>query len=222
MSRIFKTESDIFKKRKIELKSGVTVLVGCNGSGKTTLLNELKYNLEKEGIPVIHFDNLHDGGSSSISEDLFYGRTEWGATALCSSEGENIVLNLCKLSSRLGYFVSTGKDKNRNRLEELFEKKNSEEKESIPERWILLDAIDSGLSIDNIIDVKKYLFKTILEKNFGNKVFIIVAANSYELAREEQCFDVMEGKYVNFNNYDEYKQFILKTAEKKEERDADE
>ena len=32
------TDYDMFKKSKITIDSGVTVLVGCNGAGKTTLL----------------------------------------------------------------------------------------------------------------------------------------------------------------------------------------
>jgi hypothetical protein len=92
------------------------------------------------------------------------------------------------------------------------------EKEPVKERWILLDAIDSGLSVDNIVKLKEELFKTILEYNEGNEIYIIVSANEYEMARQEQCFDVYNGKYITFNDYEEYRQFILETNEIKLQR----
>ena len=36
------------------------------------------------------------------------------ATAVCSSEDENIVMNLANLASRIGGFVRTGKDNGKN------------------------------------------------------------------------------------------------------------
>ena len=60
----------------------------------------------------------------------------------------------------------------------------------------MLDAVDSGLSVDNIVDVKEQLFKTILEYNYGNEIYIVISANEYEMARGEQCFDV-----YNYNFY---------------------
>ena len=87
------------------------------------------------------------------------------------------------------------------------------------ERWILLDAIDSGLSVDNIVDIKEYLFKTILE-DAGDQVVvrIIISANEYEICRNEQCMDVHTGKYRTFKGYESYRKFILKSREIKDKR----
>lgn len=63
---------DLWKKKTIEIKSGVTVLVGCNGIGKSTLLNNIESLLKKDKIPVIHFDNLSDGGSNARSEKYLW------------------------------------------------------------------------------------------------------------------------------------------------------
>ena len=62
---------NLYKKRTIELKPGITVLVGCNGIGKTTLLHNIEDVLKKEKIPVAKFDNLSDGGFNSRSEKAF-------------------------------------------------------------------------------------------------------------------------------------------------------
>ena len=53
---------DLYKKKTIEIKTGVTVLVGCNGIGKTTLLHCIKDSLKKEKIPCMEFNNLIEGG----------------------------------------------------------------------------------------------------------------------------------------------------------------
>lgn len=214
----------LYKKKAIEIKEGVTVLVGCNGIGKTTLLHQIRDRLKKDNIPYILFDNLHDGGAKSISEAAFYGEFGFMATAMQSSEGENIVMNIEKLAARLGQFVKNGidpKEGKHSRLARSIAKINGEdvkEAEIPKERWILLDAIDSGLSVDNIIDLKEQLFKTILKYNYGNAIYIVVSANEYEMARKEHCFDVYNGKYVELKDYEAYRDLILQSKEWKYQR----
>lgn len=231
MSRKFQLERDcydegfnLYKKKIIEIKSGVTVLVGCNGIGKTTLLKQIRDKLKENKIPYIMFDNLRDGGSKAISEASFYSDFVFMANAIQSSEGENIVMNLEKLAARLGEFVENGEDPNEkkfNKLVKAIKEINGEdivESEIINERWILLDAVDSGLSVDNIVDLKEQLFKTILEYNYENEVYIIVSANEYEMVRNEQCFDVYNGKYINIKDYEEYRNLVLQSKEWKYQR----
>lgn len=83
----------------------------------------------------------------------------------------------------------------------------------------MLDAVDSGLSVDNIVDVKEQLFKTVLEYNYGNEIYIVVSANEYEMARGEQCFDVYNGEYITFENYEDYRKMILESKKWKIERE---
>lgn len=234
MSRKFKVEKryydedyNLYKKRSITINEGVTVLVGCNGSGKTTLLHQIKSQLKKENIPVVSFDNLHDGGSRGISAASFHGDFGFMATAMSSSEGENIILSISKLASTLRAFIQTGESQiDSDRFSRSFakalwgdENNKEEEKKEIPnERWILLDAVDSGLSVDNVVDLKECLFKTILEDNFDGSIYIVISANEYELCREENCFDVYNGKYVKFSSYEKYRKFILKSREIKDQR----
>ena len=192
------TGCNIYKKENIAIDTGLTVLVGCNGMGKSTLIKQLKSQLETENIPVISFNNLSEGGSYARSKAGYYNDLEFLVTAMQSSEGENIIMNLGKLASEIGSFMR----KNKN----------------MSEFWIFLDAIDSGLSVDNVDDVKEYLFKTIFDDNPNTNVYIIASANEYELARNENCFDVYRGKYIRFKDYEEYRNFILKTREEKDKR----
>lgn len=190
---------DLCEKRTIHLEEGVTVLVGCNGIGKSTLLHNIKQQIRKEKIKFVEFDNLHEGGSNARSESLLYGDMSFLATSVCSSEGENIVMNMGKQAAKMGDYV----------------RKNPDQEEY----WFLLDAIDSGLSIDNIVDIKEELFKTIIEHNKGKRIYIIVSANEYELCNGENCLDVFHGKYIKFANYEEYRKFILDSKEWKRQRE---
>lgn len=228
MSRIIKTWRDPYdagfstcRKKQIEIQQGLTVLVGCNGSGKTTLLHNIKSELKKEDIPVFYYDNGKDGGNNSISESIFYGNLSFTATALCSSEGENISLNLSKIASKLRKFVETGDNGDRfNALAKTLALKDDNEENNVSnERWILLDAMDSGYSIDNVIEMKDFFDLVIKDaKEFGIELYIMISSNEYELAHESKCFDVMEGKYIQFASYEDYKKFILRTREKKDKR----
>lgn len=231
MSRKFQLERDyydegfnLYKKKTIEIKPGVTVLVGCNGIGKTTLLRQMRDKLKKDKIPLIMFDNLKDGGSNAVSEAGFLGNFGFMATAIQSSEGENIVMNMSNLAARLGQFVKDGNDPKEKlhiavaRSLAAINGEEIEEPEIPNERWILLDAVDSGLSVDNIVDLKEQLFQTILEYNYENEIYIVISANEYEMARGEKCFDVYNGKYVKLKDYEEYRNLVLQSKEWKYQR----
>lgn len=188
---------NIHKYDELTLEPGLTVLVGCNGSGKSTLIHQIKYRLEKENIPVFKYDNLKQGGSNAREKYAFNNQFELFAETMCSSEGENIIINLEQIASEVGGFMYVNRDKS--------------------EVWILFDAIDSGLSIDNVIEVKNF-FNAIIENKNNTDVYIIVSANEYELTRGEKCLDVTSGKHIQFKGYDRYRAFILRNRNIKDKR----
>lgn len=191
----------IYKKSRISLKTGITVLVGCNGCGKSTFLHLLEQKCRTAKIPVWKYNNLAHGGNNAMQTFLeCNGMAKNLLRNAQSSEGENIMNNLGDFIAKLGAFV----------------RKNSNADKIV----MLLDAVDSGMSIDNI----SYLFDafndTILpdiEKTIPN-IYFVVAANAYETARSRSCLDVCEGNYITFKDYEEYRQFILDSGKKKEER----
>lgn len=193
-------QETIYEKNSVNLKTGLTVLVGCNGSGKTTMLKQIKNHCREENIPILEFDNLHDGGSNSLSAAGFFGDTNFLMEGMTSSEGEVINMNLCKFAGKMGSFVRKHSDSER--------------------LLFLMDAIDSGLSIDYILELKNLLFKTVMDdlNAKGIEVYIVASANEYELAREEQCLDVISCKYVNINTYDDYRKLVIESRKKKNKR----
>lgn len=208
------------------INPGLTVLVGCNGAGKTTLLNNIEEQLKREKVPCYSYDNLHEGGSNSVGNALLYENISLVAYLMTASEGEQIQENFGTILENVHEFLQTGKintKENRilNAFQSLLDSKENEDNESelINERWLLLDAIDSGLSVDavvNVIDVLNFILKD--AKRMGVKLFIVITANEYELCRRNKCFDVNSGQYIEFKDYEDYRKFILKSREKKDKR----
>lgn len=198
------TDLRVFRSEELVFEPGFTVLIGCNGSGKSTTLGYIRHYCRRNDVPVIEFDNITDGGQHIASKGLFYGDTALGATAMVSSEGERILLALGRKSSEIGYFMRHNR--------------------SAKEVWILFDALDSGMSIDNIADFKEYLIKTILEDApEGQNVYIVASANEYELARGEDCISVQTGKHFRFDDkrgglgsYGRYYKEIMRSRRQKD------
>lgn len=208
MVRKFKIDNDaygegikMYNKATIEIVSGVTVLVGCNGAGKSTLLKQLYRMVQKENIPCVMFDNLKDGGDRARMNAEFCGDMTFLGTSLCSSEGENIRLNMQRFSDM---------------IIKMFKNNPNDQ-----EYWIFADAVDSGFSIDNIVELKENLFGEILDVNKKKDVYIVVSANAYEMARGENCFDVVNGRYVPIKSYEKYRSVVLKSRDKKNKRYGD-
>ena len=195
------------KASKISIESGLTVLVGCNGAGKTTMLNNIEDELQKADVPVFRYSELEVRGVIRDNA-LMHGDMTFVAQSALSSEGENISLNLGKHLPQMKYFIETGKP-------------SAKAKGTIMsnERWILLDAVDSGFSIDNILEFKN-IFDLMSEtaKSVDAVLYIVASANAYEFANGEDCIDIFSGEHIRFSSYDEYREFILKTRELKKER----
>lgn len=74
----------------------------------------------------------------------------------------------------------------------------------------VLDAIDSGASIDRARDIRN-LFDLIYKNDIskGVEVYIVMAVNHYELAKSpSDCVNVRNGKHMVFGSYERYAEFI--------------
>lgn len=205
MSRTFDIVRDyyvekyyIFKKKTCVFEPGVTVLVGCNGSGKSSLLEQIKGSLHRQNIPYVFHDADKDDVRVKRQEAMFRDDFDFLAALMCSSEGENIFNVFYDVVKRMGRLTTQNPD--------------------AKELWFLFDALDSGLSIDAILEMKTDLFQFVIEQNPDKDVYIIVSANGYEFANGERCYDVANCKEITFKDYDDYRKFILKSKEQKNKR----
>lgn len=207
-------------RRQITFQPGLTVLVGCNGSGKTTMIHNIRERLKNDKIPYLYYSN-EDTSRDDVSSALFGGNMGLASALMSSSEGECIILNIQNAIHRIRKFVETGEDNTRaNRLAKImFSKKGEEEEKTVSnERWILFVAVDSGLSIDHIAMLKEDLFQAILEYNLGKDIYIVVSANTYEMARQERCLDVSTGKQMTIKTYERYRKVVLDSRSLKDKR----
>lgn len=192
MSLEIPTNDKIFKKKSITLQEGLTILVGCNGAGKSTFLSMIDNYCHKQNIPIYTYDNYTEGGLKAFENYIATGDFRGAATSKASSEGENIVYNLSNKCKTIGAFI-----------------RNNKEHHTIV---ITIDAIDSGLSINNIIEVKHFFHTVIADCKKSNiAIYIVVAANAFETVTEENCLNIQKGTYLTFTEYNEYKNFILET-----------
>ena len=215
---------NLCRRKTIEIKEGLTVLVGCNGAGKTTLLDNIEQDLKKNTIPCVAIHTNDMDMSNKLGELMWRGGDNINiiAQSVTSSEGENISLRLRLFVNKLAEFIKTGEYDDgslANKLLRSMREDSNDENQPSDERWILLDSTDSGYSIDNIIELKS-VFDMIIDDAICNckQLYIVVTANEYEMASQEECLDVNEGKYVKFDDYNAYKKFILKTRSKKDKR----
>ena len=213
MSRIFKIEPfwhdeyyKIYNKDSVEIKPGITNLLSCNGGGKTTLLQQIKYQLVKDdSVILFEYSEVSEGRSHAMDKYGFLEQFDKLSRNFMSSEGENVLNNFGEFCGKLG-----GKINNL----------DTDKKEV----WILLDGIDSGLSVNEIATFNsffKMVCKDIQEK--GLTPYILIAGNNYELIGEfkESCLDAINLEYLTVNSYEEYRKIIFDSGKLKEKRYKD-
>ena len=229
MSKTFSINTKYYETRKlyknssIEINPGITVLIGCNGAGKSTLQHIMMNNLKEEHIDFLYFDNMLHGGRNMMDKLDFEGKIDEILNRAFASEGENIRMNICECAKGIGKYISKGLTNDTEKflsLASIFSDNDKVKKEvKTKERWLFFDAIDSGYSIDNVLELKE-TFHMILDDFKDFNIYIVVTANEYEMCIDEPCFNVIDGKYVYPKSYDEYKKIILKTREYKDKEVA--
>lgn len=198
------------KKKEAVFRPGLTTLIGCNGIGKTTLLNRIREVLEKRGVPFAAFNNLGNEGGERGALGMLeraVGGFDNGENAIgnavtiwSSSEGEKIRTFFARFAAQAA--------------------KKASMHTGYGEMWFLFDALDSGLSVDIITDMKELVLSRIPSMVPENMTaYIIVSSNSYEMSEGTQCFSVERSKYVSVKTYAAFKKCIARSAAYKAERD---
>ena len=173
-------------------KKTINVLVGPNGSGKTTTLDQISRAVDNPACHSVYFNNEFEGGNVEAQRLLNTGTTTQLASFATSSEGQRIMQCLGRIAYSVGQKIRSMSQSGHNIL------------------FVMLDAIDSGMSINNIRYLKEEFFNLVIEdcKNNNIEVYIVTAANSYEMTKGCHCIDVSTGKEITFKDYEEYANFI--------------
>lgn len=200
----FDDDLKLYNRKNFTFQPGINSLVGCNGSGKTTLIDcFLVPQLRKQKVEYYKYNDRREGGSMLMDSLLNrYGDMEGLAQMVLSSEGERIVCGLVRVIQALPRFFKENKGK---------------------PAFLILDAIDSGMSVDEIIEIREVLLGTILpdaKNRFDIDLYIVIAANNYEWCAGEEIhnIDITNAKEVHFKDYSEYKSFILNSRKHKDKQ----
>ena len=181
------TPLDLYFTDEVDLNPGLTVIVGRNGSGKTTFLHTMEEYCKNNEIPCYSYDNYTEGGDHAKEVYGFKGMYDDLFSVTFKSEGEQIYHNLGNRVYDIGAFV----------------KKYRDNKELV----ILLDALDSGFDTDGLKQIKD-ICNLIISDNKNSDVYILVTANNYGLVKDCDCLDIRNNKYIRFDSYVEYEEFI--------------
>lgn len=198
-------EKLLFTKKEFIFEPGINVLSGCNGSGKSTLIRYLKEYLDENNGNYIYFDRVEE--AKSLKERcLKYGEISLIRESLCSSEGEYNKLAFAVIANKIRRYVSDPSRK---------------------DKFIIIDAFDSGLSIDMVCEIMRFIEQNPIEdaKEAFKKaecenanLYVIIAANSFEAVRNQRCIDVRTAAIKRFTTYEEYRKYIFTTRRRKNKR----
>lgn len=183
---------EIFKSSTPTIHPGITFLVGGNGVGKSAMIKCMKDALDAANYKYFSYDNLSDG-RQSLSGALSNNNYNLATEKMLSSEGENIIINIAHC------------------MKDICDYGDSMAKEKKP-IFIFLDAVDSGLSIDNIRGVKWFLHELCHTRWERYNCYIITTANTYEMVKDEElCYNIRTASYTCFPTYEKYSAFIMRT-----------
>ncbi len=197
----FEDDLKLYQRKNFTFFPGITSLVGCNGTGKSTLIDEyLRRYVRVNKIGYLEYNDRRKGGSNMMSELMFNNDISGFGQMFLSSEGERIVLALGNLLGEFNSFFNKNKNK---------------------DAVILLDAIDSGMSVDEICEIRDLFLDVIIpdaKERFKCTLYIIIAANNYEWCNDPRIhnMDVTTGKRLCFTSYEDYKKFILSSRARKD------
>lgn len=188
----YDVEEELFSYDFFELDKGITILVGCNGSGKTTLIHQIQQFATKNNIFWFSYDDVVHGRDAAMQIMLEDDIDQLGQLYM-SSEGERVNKNFSNRMYKFGKFVKDSGD--------------------VKDYIFTIDGYDSGTSIDMVDDLIDF-FNMLLEdfKERHKNLYIVMSTNQYEPCIENTCLDVTTGDIIEFRNYNEYREFILKSS----------
>ena len=184
--------------RAVEFFPGYTTLIGPNGSGKTTYLRQIQEFCRKHEYECLYFGATDDTDRYGKSNALLTGNISYLSGLICSSEGERIMQRTGALANRAGSWYKEIKAKNYK-----------------GPTFILIDSIDSGMSLDKLYVFRRDFVNFIIEfqKQQGNsELYIICAVNDWELIHDSRQLNVCTNRYMSIKTYESFRNFVFRNS----------
>lgn len=183
----------IDKTIRTALTEGITVIVGRNGYGKSSFIYSLQSQLQKKNEAFVSWSDNEYGRGNGREMMLYNNNMEGLASMTCCSEGETM------MSSFSNFFFKAAGAAIRKCIA-------SGQKEL----FFFIDQLDSGLDCHQLDYIKEIIADTILPDLKSRNItgYILITANSFEVAYKEDCLDPVTGKHYKFTTLEEYKDYI--------------
>jgi len=196
----FGDETKLYLRKNFIFTPGLTSLVGCNGSGKSMMIDfYIKPYARKNKIEYIFWNDRRSGGSTLMQQCLDNDDMNGLVSMFLSSEGERISYGLLDVFKNIGRCFRACKGN---------------------PVMIMFDAIDSGMSVDEICETRDVILDLVIPDAEKQNVtpYFIIAANNYEWCSDPRIhnIDIQTGKSLDINSYADYKKIILKSRERKD------
>lgn len=221
----------LYKANKLTLQANnVYCLVGCNGIGKSTIIRQMIYDHNKSLSKTAYdlkndYDNFYNFAKSVYGKK---DKTEYNEFYISIDKDTNLHIKEHDtiMHELFGNFMSTGEQNVHNivpNLPKIIESLNKLEKLENKDLYVMIDDLDVGVSIDVLIELAKIIDKLELKlKKLNVNYYIVITANSYELARRFKCIDVINMKEISFKDYDDYANYVSETRKYKDIRNKKE
>lgn len=201
----------MFPRTKLTITNTVTYISGPNGSGKSTLMNMFVKHLQKSrarefnmhkpswkfmigddvnaSVGFIHYNIHQDSHQNNMASKLFHGDIDAVSMQMSMSEGQNQLMTLSTIFDAAQHVA-----KYETHIKQLI---------------VLVDGIDSGLSVDMAGFIRETVWDKIeqVHKHRDDLDFYLVfTANNYELVRDRtgDIIDPQTFKTVEYESYDDY------------------
>lgn len=221
----YNENQNLYKSNKLVLQANnVYCLVGCNGLGKSTILHQMIYDhhnsLNKTAFDIDSIINPY-----SLMGNLKKGKENY--------EEFYILLNSQTYPTRyqvedndvysiFGKFKSNGENTIHNlspSLKSIFNIVKTLENKEV---YILLDDLDVGVSVDVLIELSGVINRLeLLLKDLNINYYIVITANSYELAKRFKCIDTITMQDITFKDYENYVKYVCNTRKYKDTRNKE-
>lgn len=212
----YEEDRKMFTKNILTLQDNtISCFVGCNGSGKSTALYFIKRQLEKRGAYELKGKYLDLRGvfkEEKYNNEVIMSFDKKSETF--NNEEESIFKRILTNNLSTGESICNRFGDKLALLGDAIRKPENKGKSF----YIFMDDCDAGTSIDMINDIKS-VFDLIIKDCKQNEItyYIILTANSYELCKDVDCISVHDFQHKKFTSYENYKEFVLKSRQFKEQ-----
>lgn len=221
----YNENQNLYKSNKLVLQANnVYCLVGCNGLGKSTILHQMIYDHDNS-LDNTAFDIDSIINPFSFMRDVEKDKEKYNEFyILLNSKTKPTINNVedTSIYNILSNFISTGENTIHNLSPSLKSIFNVVKTLKDKEVYILLDDLDVGVSIDVLIELSQVINRLeLLLKDLNINYYIVITANSYELAKRFKCIDTITMKEVSFKSYEDYLKYVCNTRKYKDTRNKE-